>query len=522
MGGLNENARDRNRLCIEDPFETPYNVARTVTKDGLYTVSVVVGSTFSFLPLTDHSTRQIRGEFMRATRILTARPERAVLALAELCIEREEELARAPRSSSPSPRSMSGRGGYGGGGGGGGGSGNSSLGGRKNGMSAGPFDRVSQTLNGMLPSAGEIDDFGRRAYSGGGSRRGRRHEGRGDFSAGEGWLAGQGSGADHGFGAGRFGSSSDMFGATPYGAYDQSRSGSMSEGLGSASGMLGSMPGSASAPISPVQAASGLHNQDSQRYSGTWSTGPSPRPAQQGLQGGRGVGASGHQQSGGGGGPRYGNQRRPQRGAYGPPDFPASDFDRYGPGPHGYSSTSSQHGGRRGPFSGGPSPQASHAFPPTVTPGNVSPSELAKINGSDSMHAFQPFPPTAGRSGPPGGGQGDSSTAGGHPSYISPSTLLSPETNPLSSLPTMDSTYPKYRASGSGGHGTPLNDDPRGHGASIDNGNEPETTTGTDREDLQALDELTSRVGNVALGLDDETEAADLHDKMSHGQSNAS
>jgi terminal uridylyltransferase len=31
-------ARDRNRLCIEDPFEISYNVARTVTKDGLYTV----------------------------------------------------------------------------------------------------------------------------------------------------------------------------------------------------------------------------------------------------------------------------------------------------------------------------------------------------------------------------------------------------------------------------------------------------------------------------------------------------
>lgn len=44
VGGLNENARDRNRLCIEDPFETPYNVARTVTKDGLYTVCIT--STF--------------------------------------------------------------------------------------------------------------------------------------------------------------------------------------------------------------------------------------------------------------------------------------------------------------------------------------------------------------------------------------------------------------------------------------------------------------------------------------------
>ncbi|WVN88679.1 uncharacterized protein L203_103892 [Cryptococcus depauperatus CBS 7841] len=86
VGGLNEMARDRNRLCIEDPFEISYNVARTVTKDGLYT---------------------IRGEFMRATRILTQRPERAVLALAELCREREDELQRAPRSSSPAPRSLS-------------------------------------------------------------------------------------------------------------------------------------------------------------------------------------------------------------------------------------------------------------------------------------------------------------------------------------------------------------------------------------------------------------------------------
>jgi hypothetical protein len=35
-------ARDRNRLCIEDPFEISYNVARTVTKDGLYTVRETV------------------------------------------------------------------------------------------------------------------------------------------------------------------------------------------------------------------------------------------------------------------------------------------------------------------------------------------------------------------------------------------------------------------------------------------------------------------------------------------------
>ncbi|KAH9916204.1 uncharacterized protein B0H18DRAFT_1038791 [Fomitopsis serialis] len=65
--------RERNRLCIEDPFEVDYNVARCVTRDGLYT---------------------IRGEFMRASRVLTLRPERAIVALAQLCEERkEEELA---------------------------------------------------------------------------------------------------------------------------------------------------------------------------------------------------------------------------------------------------------------------------------------------------------------------------------------------------------------------------------------------------------------------------------------------
>ncbi|KAJ7585026.1 hypothetical protein C8J56DRAFT_141076 [Mycena floridula] len=69
-------ARERNRLCIEDPFETDFNVSRCVTKDGLYT---------------------IRGEFMRAARILIARPERAIMALAELCEERkDEELVSAP------------------------------------------------------------------------------------------------------------------------------------------------------------------------------------------------------------------------------------------------------------------------------------------------------------------------------------------------------------------------------------------------------------------------------------------
>ncbi|CAK5271035.1 unnamed protein product [Mycena citricolor] len=71
-------SRERNRLCIEDPFESDFNVGRCVSKDGIYT---------------------IRGEFMRASRILAGRPERAVIALADLCAERvDEDLVSAPPS----------------------------------------------------------------------------------------------------------------------------------------------------------------------------------------------------------------------------------------------------------------------------------------------------------------------------------------------------------------------------------------------------------------------------------------
>nr|GAT48171.1 predicted protein [Mycena chlorophos] len=76
-------SRERNRLCIEDPFELDFNVGRCVSKDGIYT---------------------IRGEFMRASRILTNRPERAVLALAELCTERaDDHLVAAPNYGVPRP-----------------------------------------------------------------------------------------------------------------------------------------------------------------------------------------------------------------------------------------------------------------------------------------------------------------------------------------------------------------------------------------------------------------------------------
>ncbi|GAA6020372.1 hypothetical protein JCM10207_002086 [Rhodosporidiobolus poonsookiae] len=73
--------RDQHKLCIEDPFQLDYNVARTVTRDGLYT---------------------IRGEFMRAFRILTtpARgPEGVGNVINSLCEEREDYLLIHPADS---------------------------------------------------------------------------------------------------------------------------------------------------------------------------------------------------------------------------------------------------------------------------------------------------------------------------------------------------------------------------------------------------------------------------------------
>ncbi|KAF8262459.1 hypothetical protein EI94DRAFT_1704748 [Lactarius quietus] len=84
-----KDTRERNRFCIETcltgSFETDFNVARCVTRDGLYT---------------------IRGEFMRASRILSTRPERAIYAIAQLCEERMEALipATSPTAAFVPPR----------------------------------------------------------------------------------------------------------------------------------------------------------------------------------------------------------------------------------------------------------------------------------------------------------------------------------------------------------------------------------------------------------------------------------
>ncbi|KAM0786095.1 hypothetical protein ACM66B_006906 [Microbotryomycetes sp. NB124-2] len=87
--------RDQYRLCIEDPFQLDYNVGRTVTRDGLYT---------------------IRGEFMRAFRLLTSRSSgHWATIINDVCEERDEQLIQHPpvdhrpsprRRSAPSPRVM--------------------------------------------------------------------------------------------------------------------------------------------------------------------------------------------------------------------------------------------------------------------------------------------------------------------------------------------------------------------------------------------------------------------------------
>ncbi|KAK4048449.1 hypothetical protein OIV83_004795 [Microbotryomycetes sp. JL201] len=87
--------RDQYRLCIEDPFQLDYNVGRTVTRDGLYT---------------------IRGEFMRAFRLLTSRSSgHWATIINDVCEERDDQLMHHPpvdhrpsprRRSAPSPRMM--------------------------------------------------------------------------------------------------------------------------------------------------------------------------------------------------------------------------------------------------------------------------------------------------------------------------------------------------------------------------------------------------------------------------------
>lgn len=124
---------------------------------------------------------------MLTSQILTQRPDRAVLALAELCRERDDDLYRAPRSESPAPRAMSTS---------------------RSGYSTPPINGLP---TGGLPgwrSQSQAAPFDRIAASGGGSslldapnssaRRGRHSDADsgpngGDFTGQDLWLASQGS-----------------------------------------------------------------------------------------------------------------------------------------------------------------------------------------------------------------------------------------------------------------------------------------------------------------------------------------
>lgn len=329
----------------------------------------------------------------RPSQILTARPERAVLALAELCIEREDELARAPRSASPAPRAMA--------------SGGRGAGpGWRSQMAGGPLDRLSPTLNGLL---GDSEEFGRRSYSHMG-RRGRQSEPGGEarqMSAQEMWLANQNFGLDG-----------------PYaqfprnGMHDQATRGrdqGVARGLDASQVNAGlnahrdhvqpmdRVP--ASAPISPVRQASQVY--DSRGYSGTWSTGVSPRQAQASRLPNV-AGPSSRRPSGHGG-------RSPPMNGYGfqqQAQQPPARYPQYG-------GSSSGGGGRRA-FSAGPAHHG--AFPPTTQFGTTDPPLPPPPGSLSPLPAFQPFSTS-----PIGSGMLQAAGAHATPHFISPSALLSPE-----------------------------------------------------------------------------------------------
>lgn len=105
--------RDQHKLCIEDPFQLDYNVARTVTRDGLYTVGHHLPAVPASFITDPANLVQIRGEFIRAHRILASRShERISSMINEVCEEREDFIVQHPpanhsalrRRSAPSPR----------------------------------------------------------------------------------------------------------------------------------------------------------------------------------------------------------------------------------------------------------------------------------------------------------------------------------------------------------------------------------------------------------------------------------
>lgn len=426
--------------------------------------------------------------------------DRAVLALAELCMEREDELARAPRSASPAPRSLAGgpRSGFG-------------MTGWKSQMGASPYDRMpSSTSSGMMSpnptGPSEADDYTRRSFSQGAPiKRGRQAEsGDRQYSAQERWLAQAGLGFDAPM-AGAAGSflggraSSGTPDPSLRGRDTGSRQGAdashMGFGMPSARRLSGmNYPldhpgghGSASAPISPVKQGGSLPDH---RQNGTWSAQVSPRQANQArlppINDGRipGVALPPRRASGntGRGGPSVGNGfdvRPPHAG-------PTSNgYARYASPP---STAYINNAGARRAYSVGPGHNAAFGAPGGVAPADSGFAAYPQHqhNATSPLPSFQPF---GGAHAHP---QNGNMQAMSPPSFISPTSLLSPETR---STPL--DNYPMYHMKG----------DTAGlsHVGAIGTRHVQDSDRGAD--DNEALDALASGLKEVALGLDAGEEA---------------
>ncbi len=432
--------------------------------------------------------------------ILTGRPERAVLALAELCVEREEELARAPRSASPAPKAVPG--------------GRSPFalgGGWRNHMQGSNVDRLSPTLNSLLGS-GELDDFGRRPFPAHmTSRRGRQSEPGHprNISAQDLYLANQGLGLDfqlppsqanrYGNGdanaRGRDHGSRQMEGNYHPGGYNQPprRAASIADGGASNDNSMGS--GTASAPISPVKGNG--QTQDQRQYgNGTWSTGPSPRHqhAPRLPMGGYQNGPAGYRRV----------SAEPNRSVGGVPANNGLQAQRF-PIP-GYQNQ--QNAQSRRAYSAGPSHNLN--APPNAA-GPIGANGLATVADSGSpLPAFQPFAtsPMQGNAALANGGHGSE-----YAQYISPAALLSPTPVAAPSLPMMN-PFPAY-------HQTLQSDSPdsqnggQGHsqGRAVSQTGSRESR-GSDREASQRgtsnghdSDILADRMERVSLGRADHSKS---------------
>lgn len=455
--------------------------------------------------------------------------DRAVLALAELCMEREDELARAPRSSSPAPRSLGG--GSRTGGGGFGMTGWKHMPGGGAGGVPSPYDRMSSP-SGAVPGGmmspnttgpPEADDYGRRSFSHAGTKRGRQPQQQSEvdnrhYSAQERWLAQAGLGMDghmgagamaggHMFGQRAMGGIPDMRGrggdaaasAAEYGVPPARRMSAMTgHAVGNDNNLQGGL-GSASAPISPVK--QGVPLPDPRAANGTWSANVSPRQAAShrlppvmdprvpggGLPGRRVSGNAGR----GGTILPTGNgfdARPPPAGA------PTSGYGRYASPPAAtptFHNNATNNTGARRAYSVGPAQNLNYGGAQGSVPapdsgfvynGNNN-HQAPNHNGTSPLPAFLPF----------GAGSSQFKNGGNNhlygmspPSFISPTALLSPESRstPLDAYPNMYSS--------SAGHVGAIG---TRQVAAHDSG------TGTD-DDNEALDALASGLKQVALGLE--------------------